>query len=389
MRRVRFLGHSAGRTGAPIVLLHFLRWLREHTDWSFELTLFDGGELVAEYQRVCPTATLNATWLKPIVARLVRGDLSARLERLRLRRLRARLARSGTELLYANTITLGAPTAALASGARTVVTHAHEMGHWIERSGAENWARVRQHTRRFVAASSAVRKTLVGSYGIDAAAVDVVHEFIPARALVSARRGEDLRQALGAERSAFLVAGSGHETWRKGKDLFVELAARVVAARSERAFLFVWAGGWESATEEEGIRRRIEELGLRGRVRFLGHLGDPLELFSQADAFAMVSREDPFPLVCLEAAALGVPVLCFEGAGGTPELVESDAGVVVPHLDVAAMAVEISKLAREEPRRRQLGERAAAKVRERHDVDVAAPRIVEILETALGGSRAA
>ena len=41
-------------------------------------------------------------------------------------------------------------------------------------------------------------------------------------------------------------------------------------------------------------------------------------------------EEDPYTLVCLEAAALEKPYVCFEGAGGSPEFVEEDCGFVVP-----------------------------------------------------------
>ena len=58
------------------------------------------------------------------------------------------------------------------------------------------------------------------------------------------------------------------------------------------------------------------------------------DYFSIFDVFALMFREDPFPLVCLEAALLEKPNLCFARAGGASELVESDSGFVVPYLDL-------------------------------------------------------
>jgi glycosyltransferase involved in cell wall biosynthesis len=96
--------------------------------------------------------------------------------------------------------------------------------------------------------------------------------------------------------------------------------------------------------------------------------------------FALVSREDPFPLVMLEAAFAGKPVVCFEGAGGAPEFVEPDAGFVVPYLDVGAMADRVAQLLRSEDLRLQLGQRGHDKVRRQHDVEIAGPQILGVIE---------
>jgi glycosyltransferase involved in cell wall biosynthesis len=97
----------------------------------------------------------------------------------------------------------------------------------------------------------------------------------------------------------------------------------------------------------------------------------------------MVSREDPFPLVCLEAASTGAPIVCFDDAGGTKEFVERDCGFIAPYMDVDAMAGHVLSLLRSEQLRQQLGLRAAEKVRERHTISVAAPKLLKVIERQL------
>src|ERR1700704_1052659 len=41
--RVLFIGHEATRTGAPLMLLHLLRWLRDNTDIDFDLLIRSDG----------------------------------------------------------------------------------------------------------------------------------------------------------------------------------------------------------------------------------------------------------------------------------------------------------------------------------------------------------
>ena len=100
-------------------------------------------------------------------------------------------------------------------------------------------------------------------------------------------------------------------------------------------------------------------LGLGDRIKFVGPLEQPAELFAAMDVFALTSREDPFPLVMLEAAAAGVPVVCFAGGGGAPEFVDPDAGRVAPFLDVAGMAAAISDLLERGEERQRMGHVAA------------------------------
>jgi glycosyltransferase involved in cell wall biosynthesis len=81
----------------------------------------------------------------------------------------------------------------------------------------------------------------------------------------------------------------------------------------------------------------------------------------------------------LEAAALRKAYICFLESGGAPEFVENDAGVCVPYLDVDSMASQVEDLFRDGARRHQLGHRAQRKVIERHDIEVAAPRLYDLM----------
>ena len=103
----------------------------------------------------------------------------------------------------------------------------------------------------------------------------------------------------------------------------------------------------------------------------------------------LTSREDPYPLVCLEAAAVAKPIVCFAGAGGMPEFVEEDCGFVVPYLDIMAMADRVGLLLDSLECRITMGAAARRKVTRRHDISRAAPRIMEVIERTIAvGERA-
>ena len=61
MRDIAFFGHRADRTGAPIGLLLFLRWLRRHTSLDFDVAVSRGGDLLPAYRALAPTRVLDPT----------------------------------------------------------------------------------------------------------------------------------------------------------------------------------------------------------------------------------------------------------------------------------------------------------------------------------------
>jgi glycosyltransferase involved in cell wall biosynthesis len=142
-------------------------------------------------------------------------------------------------------------------------------------------------------------------------------------------------------------------------------------------------GGSTEGPVAGGLRTDATELGLGERVKLTGPSDRPTELLGAMDVFALTSREDPFPLVMLEAAAAGLPIVCFEGSGGAPEFVVPDAGNVVGYLDVAGMADVVASLLQRADEREQLGRVAGARVRERHTIDQAGPSLVEVIESCL------
>ena len=75
-----------------------------------------------------------------------------------------------------------------------------------------------------------------------------------------------------------------------------------------------------------------------------------------------------------------MPIVCFDYAGDMKEFVEDDCGFVLPYQDVDAMADAVLMLHQSEDLRKDLGQHADAKVRHRHDINRAAPRIVDIVE---------
>jgi glycosyltransferase involved in cell wall biosynthesis len=378
-RRVLFISHEASRTGAPILLLHVLAWLKANTDIAFEILLGDQGELQPEFERLAPVSLAGAWrggWGLP--------DLTHRVRR---RRLLARLAAEEWGAVYANTIANGDVLSVFGASKWPIICHVHELEIAIRRYGKANFDTVKRHTRRYIACAEAVKTNLVERHGIDAAAIDVIHECIPLRSHpvdTSPQVRQQTLQEFGIPPGSLIVGGSGTTDWSKGPDLFIQLARAVHAKRPALPAHFVWIGGAGPGTQRFAeFQHDIRAIHMEGRIHFAGVRSNPAPYFAAFDVFALVSREDPFPLVCLEAASWHKPIVCFDGAGGEKEFVEHDCGFVVPYLDIDAMADRVLTLLESEYLRRDYGDRAAEKVRSRHDVNVTAPKILRVLEQHL------
>jgi len=381
---VLFIGNNASRTGAPIGLLHLLRWLKKETDIEFEMLLRVGaGPLAEAYAQLCEVTAYGDLWSDLSVGQRLRRRL--RPDSSRRTPAETLYADRGFDLVYANTATHGGILGDLAGLRCPVLCHVHELETVLRKYGARNLRKVKRHAGHFLAASQAVRDNLVGKHGIPAPRVDVVHECIPVDEHAASDRARAVRETFGIPNGAMVVGGCGNEYERKGMDLFVDVAAACSRGDPSRPLHFLWMGAAEASRTrfDEAVRRA----GVESSVHVMGETNTPQDVFGAMDVLAMVSREDPFPYVNLEAGIQGKPAICFDGTGGSAEFVGDDAGCVVPFLDVAAFARRILGLSADEGLRARLGRRAAEKVRTLYNVDTVAPRIVEILESVIAGYR--
>lgn len=156
----------------------------------------------------------------------------------------------------------------------------------------------------------------------------------------------------------------------------------------------------EAAAYRAALDARVRELRLEDAVRYTGPLDDaPLaELLSAADVFvtATVNRDENFGFAAVEAMACGLPAVGTDWGGlkdtiapgetgflMTTRITDSDVGV-----DVPAGVAAVRRLLADESLRRDMAERALARVRERYGLDSfrrhAARAVREAIDRAAG-----
>jgi glycosyltransferase involved in cell wall biosynthesis len=377
---ILFVSHDATRTGAPIALLHFLRWFKRNGNRPFSVLLGGGGELVADFEELAPTWSLDwSRWGPATLWTLLlnKARLGGWASRAQAADTKDFAAKCSPALVYANSIA-SARTIEILAPEVPVLTHVHELESYFQMYSGPALARLLGQTRCFIACSAAVRNNLVGGHGVAKERVETLYESIPVNQIRAERTRQQIFEELRMPNNALLVVGIGTPGWRKGTDLFIHLARTVCQQRD--LVYFAWIGGWTWDFEHD-----VRKNGLTEKMRFISVSPKPSDYLAAADVFVLTSREDPYPLVCLEAAALEKPIVCFASAGGAPEFVEEDCGFVVPYFDMMAMANRVVSLLDSGDCRLTMGTAARRKVVQRHDISRAAPHIRDIIERIIAG----
>ena len=297
-------------------------------------------------------------------------------------------------MIYSNTVVNGRVLDALSPLRCPVLTHVHELEFLIHSNAGKDFEYVKRYTDHFVAVSDAVRNNLVARHGIPEDKIERIYGSVPTTEqprAESAGLERAIAKEIGIPENARIIGGCGAVYWLKGCDLFLQLAVAIRAREPAFPVHFVWLGAMPSSEAFYSLQHDVARAGLADRVHFIGARRNPLDYIAAFEVLALVSREEAFPLSVMEAAAVGVPTVCFDGAGGAREFVEADTGRVVPYLDVDSMAERVLDLLRNDELRGSLGQRARTKVQERYDISVMAPKLVRTIDRMLtrGGSKAA
>ena len=340
--RLLFVSHAATRNGATILLLSILRWLNARNQFRIEILVNGSGDLLDEFRAIGRTTVWrNPAFFLAVLPQKIRARWQPRIESLALRLVMS--ARS-YDLVYINTSAVWRHVPILAKRSRHLLWHIHEMSFALRLTmGEDRIRRLFPLASRFVVVSQAVREVMQCEFDVAPGRMDLVPGFVSLPETGSAERLAcrlRILEQLGWPKDSFVVGGCGAMGWRKGTDLFLQIA-RLMCNRAVRTPVrFLWVGGQSDGAEALQFGHDVRSFGLVQHCTCIPTTGNVNDYYNTMDVFALTSREDPFPLVMLEAGACHVPTVCFAGAGGGAEYVGLDAGLVAPYLDLPAFMVE-------------------------------------------------
>lgn len=385
MSRILLITHEASRSGAPRVAELVARSLVERGD-QVQVISRRPGPLLTDFERVAPARTellwrvRRRLWDLPgapgRAVALAVDTVCALLTILAAR----------PDLVYVNSTSAAVYLRPARWLRRPVVLHVHESGPLAEqflakvrrpgtngslkRADRAQMARENAPTGHkwlsratLIACSPSVYDDLVAAGASDVVLLPSVPD--DERVLTLAEKEPD-----SPYRDAELVVGCcGTVEHRKGVDLWLDAARKVLAEVPELPVRFVWVGAG----------RPPAGLDPDEPIEFVGAVANPYAHVRRWAVATLPSRDDPFPLVVVESMLVGTPMVAF-AVGGVPDQLGAT-GVLVPAEDVDAFARAVVRLLRNADERTSMGALAAERARQEFSGRAFAERVGAIVRT--------
>ena len=345
-----FIGHNASRSGAPGFLLNFIRWVKDHTNQSFVIILNSAqGPLLPEYEKLGAVIAWNEIRIWQRIARIFGLDISQAWKRITAKNLSSKAS-----LIFCNTSVNGDVLKYFGQPGPKIISRIPEMGEALKVQ-MESVIETVSRSDKIIAVSETARKDLIKMREIDASVVETFYGTVDSSTLKTTMPKGWYREGQRLDEGTMLVCGCGSIGWRKGTDLFIEVAKHVVE-NAGTPVKFIWLG---EAIQDETcieIHEKIDTYGLRDSVMMVGEVPNTADYYQECDLFLMCSRQDPFPLVNLEVGLQGMPIICFDQSGGSVELIEKiDPDMIIPQQDTWAMANKVITLATDRQALQEIG----------------------------------
>lgn len=394
-KKILFVSHDANRAGSQLLLLQLLKILKQKRV-PMELLLCDGGVVTKDFEAVLPTIRLPKNdhyVVSPLGDKLLckigfSETLQRRAKNKRREAIEQQLNAKDFGLIFINSIA----NAGIYFNELEFLHHlpvilfAHELEMSANMYAKRNELEfLLQKTDHLIAVSQAVADFYIRKFNFPKESVSILtlidHDYIDEN-FKNANHGL-LEEKYKLPSDAIVIGGCGNAEWRKGNDIFNWIASFVISKTAPLPVYFVWVGAGEQHAIYQLIQRDIVQMGLSDRIILIPPTPHALDYISRFDILLLCSREDPYPLVVMEAALNETPVVCFQGAGGAPELIANDAGRTVPYLDIPAAAEAIIQLILDPNERTALGRKGREKVLERHKTGPSVEKIMAIIRKYL------
>jgi glycosyltransferase involved in cell wall biosynthesis/2-polyprenyl-3-methyl-5-hydroxy-6-metoxy-1,4-benzoquinol methylase/regulator of replication initiation timing len=344
-KKIIVVSHDALLYGAQMIALNLVKTLKVHFNYDISVILKAGGPLEKEFTMFAKVYNLQDEAHDPdYVKRLIKE-----------------LSNQGFSTALCNSVASGDLIEIFAENQVRTVSLIHELPGIIQDYGIEkNAASISKYADRLIFPSEFVKEHFTRVYPSDEQKTMIAPQGLYFKNKYKDKKEEarnTLRTHLGLPEQAKVILAVGSADYRKGADVFFEVA-KEVTTRNPLAY-FVWIGPKEQGLVSI-IQERIIGSNLQERIRFVGERREDLDLFySGSDLFLMSSREDPYPSVVMEAMDAGLPVIGFDDAGGFTEIVTRERGILVSYLDIGGMTRAVEDLLQNKSLMGKLGKNAS------------------------------
>ncbi|MGJ7514111.1 glycosyltransferase [Pseudomonas baetica] len=380
------ISHEASRTGAPILSLNIVQYLT--SQFNVVALLFGGGPLEKSFidagAIVAGPVDLRH---KPINAEWVMGEF---------------LDKYSFQFAIVNSLESYVALKPLADRYIPSISLIHEFAVYTRpRTAIQNailWANqtvfsadVTLESAAFVLPELTERQLPVLSQGKSIVPGEA-HD--PTRLEAEKAVLQALMRPDGPEDDTIVILGAGWVQIRKGVDLFIECATRVLNSPIGHKCRFVWIGNNYNPEQDTHysvyLHDQIQRAGIGERFTVISETAAIEHVYALSDMMLMSSRLDPLPNVAIDAMVRGLPVLCFDKTTGIADILKRNGlqeECVAPYLDTNSMANKLIRLASSQEARDQVGEQARALAAREFNMSSYIERLLALTEGNATSSR--
>jgi len=336
VKKILFISHEASRTGAPLALLGFIKYLCKLEKYELNILFLKGGDLISEFDNYGNIEIVNfkLTIYERIINRIFRIKINKTLKLIN---------KNNYDLIYINSLA-SIPFIKKCNELKceNIILHIHER---IIDYNSENIKLLKEFSFK-VSKVICVSKLVVNDFAkiidINNLTLKVIYPITNSHTFKKNETPFDLFKNLPS--NSFIVGGSGNYYFKKGIDLFIDTASLILNfEKKNKPIYFIWAGGFGNVTREKEIINKIKQLKLENNVLLLPLINNPIEVYRMFDVFYNVSKEESFGLAAFENGLLGNPIICFENTCGIEELISKNNGKIIKDREAFIAAKEIIK----------------------------------------------
>jgi glycosyltransferase involved in cell wall biosynthesis len=250
-------------------------------------------------------------------------------------------------------------------------SHLHEVGGFLEAFSLRN-------ADAIMSCSGSAADIVARAYGLDRAAIDVVHCGVDTGLFTPAAAGTPL-----PDRPTVLFVG--RLVGNKGAETIAEAGFVLREKYPDLRVVFVGEG----SSVPDRIRERAAEERAEALIELPGHvpLDELPDRYRAAHVFCSPATYEGFGQTAIEAQACGCPAVVSSGGGGAEAVADGTTGFVVPPGDVAATARALDAILGDPAMRARMSAAALVRIRDYFSMDRYIDRVLAVYEKALARSR--
>lgn len=319
MKTILFISHDASRSGAPIILLNLIKWLKKYKNVSAQILLLENGPLFSDfnsvgdvyiYKKEFITRDKNQNIFIRILNKYIRSGNGTNESIFTI------ISQKKISLIYSNTVASNWVLPDVKKVIKApVINHIHEMYTSIVTFYPDMLSNeIIKNINHFLFVTDLNLKMIQENYHISQEKTTIVSEFVDISKIKNSFH-PNLNYLQNGCLEKMTVYSCGKMSFRKGKDYFFEVVKKIAFEFPDKQIEFVWLGEIDHEYVKY-IDLDFEINRVRKNYKVIEPVLDPIRILKDFDLMILLSREDPFPLVVIEAAALGKPVIIFKNASG-------------------------------------------------------------------------